>query len=234
MTCEEIRKELALGILGLGAPDKKKELELHAECCPDCARRMEKARNAYRELGVKEPSATPDWAVSWRKIEAGSMRKIRLQSLSARRRRWAFAGAVLVAVFILGAIAGRVFLVGPKSASSPALFSGIDPRAAWPGYADRLELLLVDIGNRADVERPQELVKQEKALIGRILEETRALKTILDFEDDESRLALLNEAENILAKILALRGNDKTTDEMAKGIVRSSPLKSQLQIFSPL
>ena len=43
---------------------------------------------------------------------------------------------------------------GRKLRPSPEVFAGMSPESAWRGYADRLELLLVDFGNRADVERP--------------------------------------------------------------------------------
>lgn len=231
MTCDEVRKELALGILGLGAPGKQKEIEFHAESCPDCARQMEKARAVQAGLAMKGPSTPPDWAASWRTIEAQSVQKRRFPSFSAHRRRWAFVGVSLVAAFILGAFMARIFLSGPKPASSPEVFAGVNPEAAWLGYADRLELLLVDIGNRADVERPRELVKQEKALVERILAETRMLKSLLAIEGNEERLSLLNDAEEILKKIAGDKEGDKEAERNASKIVRASTLKAKLQMF---
>ena len=105
----------------------------------------------------------------------------------------------------------------------------MDPESAWRGYADRLELLLVDFGNRAEVERPSALVRQEKAMVERILGETRALKALLSSEGDEARVSLLNDAELILARIADLRPGDKTSERSVAKIIRESPLKARLR-----
>jgi hypothetical protein len=231
MTCEEVKKDLALGILGLGAPDKQKDIDLHVESCPDCARRRKKAWAARSGLAMKDPVTPPNWVASWRKIETQSVRKRRFPIFSAHRRRWAFVGAGLVAAFILGAFMARVFLSGPKTASSPEIFAGVNSEAAWLGYADRLELLLVDIGNRADIERPKELLKQEKLLVDRILEETRTLKKILAIAGNEDQLSLLNDAEDLLNKIAGDEAGDKEAERNAAKIVRASTLKAKLHLF---
>ena len=228
MTCEDVKKELALGVLGLASPDKLKDLESHAELCRECAKRIEKARRATAAIARNEPVPPPDWEASWQAIEAQAIRKKRPRAFSTLRNRWALAAAV-AAVFILGAVAGRLFLFRPKPAPPSDIFAGVNPESVWRGYADRLELLLVDFGNRAEVEPPRNLVKQEKALIERILVETRALKSLLAREGDDARAALLNDAEGLLAKIASLKPGDKESEKNMAKVVRESPLKSKLR-----
>jgi predicted anti-sigma-YlaC factor YlaD len=228
MTCEDVKKELALGMLGLGSPDKQKELEIHVESCRDCAQRIGKARSAKAAIAGNEPVPPPDWDASWREIDAQALRKKRPLAFPTLRDRWALA-AVVAAVFILGAVAGRLLLFNPKPTPPSDIFAGMSPAAAWRGYADRLELLLVDIGNRAEIERTRNIIQREKALIEQLLAETRALKSLFAIQGDDARAALLNDAELILAKIVNLKpGDKKSSEEMAK-IVRESPLKTKLR-----
>jgi hypothetical protein len=227
MTCEDVKKELALSMLGLGSPNKQRELGFHAESCPACAQRLEKALSAKTAIARNKPVPPPDWEASWQVIEARVQKK-RFLALPALRHRWALVSAV-VTVFILGAVAGRIFLVNPTAAPHSDIFSGMNTETAWHGYADRLELLLVDFGNRIDVEPPPNILKQEKALIERILVETRALNSLLAREGDKSKVALLNDAELLLMHIANLRpGDKKSAGAMAK-VVRESPLKSKLR-----
>ena len=228
MTCEDVKKELALGVLGLASPDKLKDLESHAELCRECAKRIEKARRATAAIARNEPVPPPDWEASWQAIEAQAIRKKRPRAFSTLRNRWALAVAV-AAVFILGAVAGRLFLFRPKPAPPSDIFAGVNPESVWRGYADRLELLLVDFGNRAEVDRPTAIIRQERALVERILTETRALKSLLTNEGDGVRLSLLTDAERLLAQIANLKKGDKKSEQTMAKVVRESPLKSKLR-----
>jgi hypothetical protein len=230
MTCDDVKRELALRLVGLGTDEKASEVEAHARDCPTCAMRLEKARAAKKELEDEVSPQCPDFEASWEIIESQSLNKERAARLPFFRRRWVLAGGV-AAVFLLGAIAGRVFLFGPHKTPAAASmpFVGTDPDAAWSAYADRLELLLVDFGNRADVERPADYLRREKELFGHILAETRALKSLLADRQDDARLSLLREAEALLTKIANLKPGDRASERNTAKIVRESPLKAKLR-----
>ncbi len=227
MTCEDVKMELALSMLGLGSPNKQRELGFHAESCPACAQKIGKALSAKTAISRIKPVPPPDWETLWQVIEARVQNK-RSPALPALRHRWALVAAV-VTVFILGAVAGRIFLVRPTPAPRSDIFAGMNPETAWHGYADRLELLLVDFGNRIDVEPPPNILEQEKDLIERILVETRALNSLLAQEGDKSKVGLLKDVELILMKIVKLRPGDKRSSEAMAKVVRESTLKSKLR-----
>ena len=44
MTCDDVKKELALRLVGLGAPEKSGEVKAHAQTCSACAKRLEKVQ----------------------------------------------------------------------------------------------------------------------------------------------------------------------------------------------
>ncbi len=230
MTCDEVKKELALRLVGLGAPEKSGEVKAHARACPICAESLEKFQGVEKPLAVDRPPGNPDFEASWRIIESRSLGRTRKPAFPSLNRRWALAGAV-IAVFALGALAGRIDLFGPKAtpAAAPELFVGTEPESAWRGYADRLELLLVDFGNRADVERPVAYIRREKELCEHILAETRALKSLLAAQEDAARLSLLREAEALLLKIADLKPGDRASERSTAKIVRESPLKAKLR-----
>jgi hypothetical protein len=228
MTCDDVKKELALRLVGLGATEKSGEAEVHAQTCSVCAKRLEKVQMTEKSLAGSGSVHEPDFDRSWRIIESRSFEKRGNSVLQFLHHRWALVGGIVI-VFILGAVAGRVFLFGPKTPSSPEVFAGMSPESAWRGYADRLELILVDFGNRAEIERPAALVRQEKVLVERILNETRALKALLSNDGDKVRVSLLNDAELLLSRIADLRPGDKTSEQSVAKIIRESPLKARLR-----
>ncbi len=229
MNCEEVKKELALRLVGLGDAGKSAGIEAHVKECPACAGTLEKAITAEKTMEAERTAGGADFEKAWRGIAARSFERKERRPLPTFGRRWALAGGIIV-VFILGGLAGRIFLFGPKKAEAPAAtFADMSPETAWRGYADRLELLLVDIGNRAEVERPADYVRREKALVEHILAETRSLKSLLVNQEDDGRLSLLREAEALLVKIAKARPGDLNSERSIARIVRESPLKAQLR-----
>jgi len=228
MNCEEAKRELALVLGGKDDREARGRLAEHAAECPDCAGKLDKALAIAAARGSQEPVREPDWERSWREIKARSFRRRRPSLFRVRRNRWAFAAAVAL-VFILGAIAARIFLFGPKAAAPEVAIAGMDPESAWRAYADRLELLLIDVGNRTEVERPKDLVRLERAMMEHILAETRSLKSLLGAESDDIRVSLLTEAEILLARIASLKPGEKSSTQDASRLIRESALKAKLR-----
>ena len=229
MTCEEVKKELALRLVGLGESGKVSEIEAHAKGCSECAARWEKVRAAERAIEAGFAVGDRDFEASWRAIAARSFESEHRGARPFLDRRWALAGGIVM-IFVLGAVAGRVFVFGPKKAPAPAeLSAGLSPESSWREYANRLELLLVDIGNRAEMERPAAFVRQERAFVEHILAETRSLKSLLEGREEDVRLSLLREAEALLAKIADLQTGDRNSERSMAKIVRESPLKARLR-----
>lgn len=228
MTCEDVPKKLIENMLGLLSPEDREELERHAKSCPACAERMEKIRMVRSAIADKETIPPPDWEVSWQVIAEKTLRKKRRFAFPMFRYHWALAVG-LASIFILGAIAGKVIFFKPKPAPISDIFAGMNAESAWRSYADSIELLLVDFGNRAEVDRPRNIKKREKELVGRLLAETRVLKELLAQERDDARIALLNDVELILVGIANLKPGDKESAENIAKIVREGPLKSRLR-----
>lgn len=228
MNCEEAKRELALVLGGIDDREARGRLVEHAAECPDCAGKLEKASAIAAARGSQKPVQEPDWERSWREIKARSIKRKRPLIFAVRRYRWAFAAAIAV-VFVLGALAGRIFLFGPKATAPETAFAGMDSESAWRAYADRLELLLIDVGNRTEVERPKYMVRLERDMVEHILAETRTLKSLLGGEGDDVRLSLLAEAEELLAKIARLRSGEKSATQDASRLVRESALKAKLR-----
>ena len=228
MNCEETKKELALVLGGKDDREARGRLTEHAAECPACVRKLEKALAIAAARGSQEPVQEPDWERSWREIKARSFQRRRPSLFPVGRNRWAFAAAIVL-IFVLGAIAGRIFLFGPTAAAPEAVSAEIDPESAWRAYADRLELLLIDVGNRTEVERPKDMVRLERAMVEHILAETRSLKSLLAGPGEDVRLSLLSEAEILLAKLASLKPGEKSSGRDASRLIRESALKAKLR-----
>lgn len=228
MTCEDFKRELAMVMIGNGPPDEQRELEIHAKSCPACAARMEKARRIRSAIANKETIPLPDWEVSWRVIAGKALRKNQRFAFPSFRNRWALA-ASLASIFILGAVAGKVFLFKSNQITPSDISTRINAESAWRSYAESIELFLLDFGNQTDVKRQRNLEKRENELFRRLLAETRTLKEVLVMERDDARAVLLNDVELILVGIANLKPGDKESAENMAKIVRESPLKSRFK-----
>ena len=228
MTCEDFKWELAMALIGNGPPDEQRELEAHAKSCPACAASMEKARRIQWAIADKEKISLPDWEASWRVIAGKALRKNQRFAFPSFSNRWALAAA-LASIFILGAVAGKVFLFKSNQVTPSDISTRMNAVSAWQTYAESIELFLLDFGNQTDVKRQRNLEKRENELVRRLLAETRALKEVLVTEGDDTRAVLLNDVELILVGIANLRPGDKESAENMAKIVRESPLKSRFK-----
>jgi len=228
MTCEDFKWELAMAMIGHGPPDEQRELETHAKSCPACAANMEKARRIRWAIANKEKIPLPDWEASWRVIAGKALRKNQRFAFSSFRNRWALAAA-LASIFILGTMAGKVFLFKSNQVTLSDIFTRMESESAWRSYAERIKLFLLDFGNQTDVKRQRNLKKRKNELVRRLLAETRALKEVFVMERDDSRAVLLNDVELILVGIANLKPRDKESAENMAKIVRENPLKSRIK-----
>ncbi len=137
MNCREFEELIVDALYGDLDADARKQFDAHAESCPACAKGLAEMRST---LAVMDARRRPDpgqayWDGYWNRL---SVRVARMESVEADRRaggwrgwlfprlspqglRWAYRGALAVALVVFGAVVGRMLLPagGPEPQRAP-------------------------------------------------------------------------------------------------------------------
>ena len=232
MNCDEAKNIITIGVFGDPDPAEAAALEDHLRRCPSCAKAFERA-------AVLRPSSSaapgdlprPDWNRSWDVISRrafGGRKKLRIFGLPGS---WVFASAALLAVFILGFIAGRRFL---KPAPETVFAEAALPAEATPfqAYADALEPILTDFLNRGATKLPEDAAGLRNRVLRSMIEETRLLKELAKRSVDAEWDGFLDELENVLICLSNLKTGDRESADRLEQIIRNRGVRSRLRELS--
>jgi hypothetical protein len=252
MNCEEAKNLITIGVFGESDPVEAAALADHLGRCPACTRAFEQAAAFRSNAGVPDDLKMPDWDRSWdviarRSIDGGRGSGLRhrvyfrRQAPSHDARRGfrifglpgslVFAATALLAVFVLGFVAGRRFL---KPRPEPVFAQAALPSEATPlqAYADSLEPILTDFLNRGTTALPPEMADLRKRILRSMLGETRLLKSLAEQAGDGALGAFLDELENVLVSLSHLKSGDRESADLLDRTIRSRSLRSKLREFS--
>jgi len=231
MNCDEAKNIITIGAFGEPDPAEAADLAEHLRRCPSCARAWERTSVLRRSAEAPADFPKPDWNRSWDVISRrafGRREKLRIFGLSGT---WIFASAAILAVFILGFIAGRRFLKpGPEAVFSRSSV----PVEATPfqAYADALEPILIDFLNRSAVPLPEETAGLRKRILRSMIEETRLLKDLAEKSGDAEWGGFLDELDNVLVSLSNLNPGDRESVDRLKQIIRNRGVRSKLRELS--
>ena len=148
MNCDEAKNIMTVRLFAELSPDERAALEEHLRHCPDCARISKVSESRREAFDLPDGPPWPDWEKSWGVISGRALDRPRAAGLFGLPRKWVPAAASLLAVFILGYIAGRRLFVSP---SGPAFSSGAPAAAELSSirrYVETVEPVLIDFLNR--------------------------------------------------------------------------------------
>jgi hypothetical protein len=231
MNCDEAKNLITIGVFGDPDPGDGAALEDHLRRCPSCARAFEQSAAVRNAADVPDDLRMPDWNRSWDVIARRSLdrrEKLRVFGLPGS---WVFAATALLAVFVLGFIAGRRFL---KPRPEPLFAQAAVPAGAAPlqAYADSVEPVLTDFLNRGTTALPPEMADLRKRVLRSMLEETRLLKSLAEQSGDGALGTFLDELENVLVSLTNLKPDDRESADLLDRTIRGRGLRSKLREFS--
>jgi len=232
MTCDDAKNLMTIDILGDLDPADTAALKDHLARCPSCARAFERSaalRKATRP--VQEPRL-PDWEKSWEVIARESLPSGRTRSrFSLRPAIWASAGAALLAVFVLGYMAGRRIL---RPVPQPVLFAAAAAETVTPlqTFADAMEPVLTDFLNRGTAAPPRGMLEAREKSIRALLSETRLLKGLAEETRDEPLWNFLDELESVLVSLSNLKPGDRDSADLLDRTIRDRHMRTKLREMS--
>lgn len=221
MNCKKAKDLIAIGIFGKLTPEQRGELDDHIKDCPECARLAEKSAPLL-DRRREEEAPPPDLEKSWRVISARTLERRRPLVIKPVRK-WAFAAAFLLMVFILGYFAGKMVLSdGKKLQSSSSAIPSLTV------YADNLRPVLINFVNSREEATP-EIRELESRIISDMLRQTRMLKDLAARAGDRERLELLQDLEFILISMNNLQPDDRESARHLARMIRDKDISLKLR-----
>ncbi len=231
MKCEDARALVAIDVFGTLDASSRLKLDEHVRACPACARIAEKAASLREAFEVPDDLPQPNWERSWSAIADRAFAR------PARRWRfgffngWVLAAASLVAVFVLGLLAGRR-LPEPRpavTASVPTAPTSIAEPSPLRRYADTVEPVLAEFAGRGAAPLPPAATEARRRLLRSMIEETVTLRRLAAQAGDGDLEALLDELEPLLVSMVHLQPGDRDSADLLTRVIREHDIRSKVR-----
>ncbi len=243
MNCQDFHDLIVIGVHGRLSAAEREEIDRHRSACAECAVLYERFQGLMdlQAEALEEAASVPapDWDGSWAEIAKRALpEKSPLLRFFDRVPRWVPATAGILAVFVLGYVAGRGILVDsavyrPEMAALPSSDRG--PSLLFASYADNLKPVLTSFLNRGDIVPPVELRALEREIARDMLSRTRILRELAAASGDAGLADLLLDLEFILTSLANLAPGDKASAAHLERMIREKDVPLRLrELASPM
>lgn len=229
MNCEECKNLITVSVFGKLTPSEKTRLEEHLRACPDCSRIHAKSAQLRSFFEDKEDIPLPNKEKSWHIIRSQTLpKKMRWKNVFSYKKLALVSSGVL-AVFVLGFLAGKLFFFQAPAPGQPGSFASQGYDMPVERYAEKLELILVSFMNRTDARKQDQISDIEKKVIEDMLLQTKLLKYLVAERGDPYLQQLLEDLELILVGISNLRPQDQDSAAQLARMIRENELKFKVK-----
>lgn len=229
MNCEECKNLITVSVFGKLTPPEKKRLEEHLQECPECSRIHAKSAQLSSFLEDKEDIPLPNKEKSWQNIRSQTLpQKTRWKNVLSYKKL-AFVSSGVLAVFVLGFLAGKLFFFQPPAPGQPESLASQEYDTPIEQYAENLDLILVSFMNRTDARKQDQISDLEKKVIEDMLLQTKLMKYLVAERGDPYLQQLLEDLELILVGISNLRPQDQDSAAQLARSIRENELKFKVK-----
>ena len=232
MNCDEFRDVVVRSVYGTPTEEDLDALRKHAAVCARCAKVLERSLAFQGAREPAEDAPLPDREASWRVIRERSFARPRRFALPLPSRRLALAAAGVAAVFLVGAIVGRIILFGPAGQSPSKGDGRYENMGSLSVYLQTVEPLLVDFLNSEDRRMPEETAQVTARAVAEMLARTRILKIEAIRAGDRELYELLDGIEIALISISSLGGPDGEAASQLERFIRDEALVPKLRVLA--
>lgn len=247
MKCKTHREQIVLYLYGDLTGREKAELEDHIKGCAECAADLVYTREVFQILDDAKVERMPeaDWDRCWSTISTD----IADQAKKSQRKNsflipgWAYAGASLILIFVLGIAIGRFWLpsrtqtaVADVSEAPTVQQAGITPEYAQQSLNDHFESLkplLVEYANYTNEGNTKETVTMDKEILENLLIQNYLLKKIVA-ESNPSAQEILEDLDLVLREIKNHRSDDKTASSLIKNLIQERDILFKMDVLKTI
>lgn len=231
MRCKKYEEKIILHLYGELNEKERAELENHINECPECSRDFAYTKKVFKALDKsKQEIPEANWEKCWREINAGAHKKPTLQKSSFFFPRWAYAAAVLLLVFVLGAIIGRFLFFPGQQAPGEQALSPSSIQFTLQEYFEELKPMLVEYANCTSSEKGEETILMDNEMARNLLIQNILLKSIVA-KTDPTLVQLLDDVDIVLKEISNLKKEDRQTPSLIKELIQEREILFKMEIL---
>jgi len=231
MACKKYKEQIVLYLYGELGEDETAALKDHMAECAECADEYAYTKKVFQVLDETKTDQVPEanWEKCWNTIDG------RIQGKGPKKKSlslfpgWAYASAVLLAVFVVGFFFGRLAFFKPDQ-KSPALLQG-SQSAMYPSLQEHFENLKPVLLEYANYTSSPEngKITIDKSIIRSLIIQNILLKRMIA-EQDPSLKEILEDVDLVLREIANQEGDDKEELEMIKSLIQERGIIYELEV----
>jgi CRISPR/Cas system CSM-associated protein Csm2 small subunit len=229
MNCEEYKNLITVSVFGKLTSSEKTRLEEHLRTCPGCSRIHAKSTQLRSLFEVKEDIPLPNKEKSWHIIRSQTLPKRGSWKNVFSYKKIVFVTSTVLAVFILGFLAGKLFFFQRLAPGQPESLISQGYDMPVERYAENLELILISFMNRTDAQKQYQISDLEKKVIEDMLLQTKLLKYLVAERGDRYLQQFLEDLELILVEISNLSPRDQDSAAQLARLIRENDLKFKVK-----
>jgi len=247
MKCKTHREQIVLYLYGDLTDREKTELEDHIKGCAECAADLAYTREVFQILDDTKVESVPE--ANWDKCWSTISMDISDKAKKRERKKlflipgWAYAGAALILIFVLGIAIGRFWLpsqsqtaVADGAAATTEQQMGVTPQYVQQSLNDHFENLkplLVEYANYTNEGNGKETVTVDKEILKNLLIQNYLLKKIVA-ESDPSAQEILEDLDLVLREIKNHRSDDTSASSLIKDLIHERDILFKMDVLKTI
>jgi len=236
MNCKKHKQNIMLFLYGELNEHDQKTLEEHIKQCAECAQDLEYTRNVFSlldETKTQETEPQPNWDRCWKEIEENTIKeKIKKPTLRLIPN-WAYAAAAVLAVFILGILAGREWFTSKEQVLLSAQPSAEFVEYTLKQHLDELKPMLLEYANFPTDDEAHRTIFVDQQTAQYLIIQNILLKEIIA-QKYPSAGELLEDLDLVLKEIANQKDKDTETPLMIKNLIKEREVMFKMEILQKL
>ena len=234
MKCKKYEEKIILYLYGELDESDTAELEIHVKECPACLEDLEYTKKVFKLVDYnKEEVPEANWEKCWREIGTGTQVEPRRQKSFLLVPRWVYAAAVLLVVFVLGALIGRHWLFSPQESPLESGISQGSMNLALNEYINELKPILIEYANYTSPEKGEETILIDEKIVRSLLIQNLLLKDLVA-KSDPSLAPFLEDLDIILKELSNMQKGDVLTPSMIKELIHEREILFKMEIIQTM
>jgi len=234
MKCKKYEEKIILYLYGELDESDKAEVENHVKECPACLEDLEYTKKVFKLVDEnKEEIPEANWEKCWREIGTGTQVEPRRQKSFLLVPRWVYAAAVLLVVFVLGALIGRHWLFSPQESPLESGISQGSMNLALNEYINELKPILIEYANYTSPEKGEETILIDEKILRSLLIQNLLLKDLVA-KSDPSLAPFLEDLDIILKELSNMQKGDELTPSMIKELIHEREILFKMEIIQTM
>lgn len=235
MRCSKIRQNIVLDLYGELNETEKAEMEKHISGCQACAADYAYSKKVFEAIedAGEEDIPEPQWNTSWANINTSIQDKPQRQKLLPGFPKWAYAAAGVLAIFILGIFAGRLWFPSDRQTFQTAETFQDDFQHVLTKHLDELKPVLLQAVNYREGENGNGSILVDKQTLRTLILQNILLKSLIT-EQNPTAEQILEDVELVLRELANMEEGDSRTKSLVKELIEEREILLNMSILQKM